>query len=79
MCAFTKGRRAFTLLELLVAIAIIALLAALLLPALNRGTTAGMKIQCLNNQKQMAATWLMYASDNSGLAAGQRRNLSPQH
>jgi prepilin-type N-terminal cleavage/methylation domain-containing protein len=64
MCAFKKGRRAFTLVELLVAITIIALLAALLLPALNRGTTAGKKIQCINNQKQMAAVWLMYASDN---------------
>ena len=65
MCAFRRGCRAFTLVELLVVIAIIALLAALLLPALNRGTTAGKKIQCINNQKQMAAVWLMYASDNN--------------
>jgi prepilin-type N-terminal cleavage/methylation domain-containing protein/prepilin-type processing-associated H-X9-DG protein len=64
MYAFGKGSRAFTLVELLVVIAIIALLAALLLPALNRGTTAGKQIQCLNNQKQMAAVWLLYASDS---------------
>jgi prepilin-type N-terminal cleavage/methylation domain-containing protein/prepilin-type processing-associated H-X9-DG protein len=65
MCASRKGRRAFTLVELLVVIAIIALLAALLLPALNRGTIAGKKIQCINNQKQMAAVWLLYASDSN--------------
>ena len=65
MCTSPKAWRAFTLVELLAVIAIIALLAALLLPALNRGTTAGKKIQCLNNQKQMAAVWLMYASDNN--------------
>jgi prepilin-type N-terminal cleavage/methylation domain-containing protein/prepilin-type processing-associated H-X9-DG protein len=64
MCAFRKGCRAFTLVELLVVIAIIALLAALLLPALNRGTTAGKTIQCISNQKQLASVWLMYASDN---------------
>jgi prepilin-type N-terminal cleavage/methylation domain-containing protein/prepilin-type processing-associated H-X9-DG protein len=65
MCAVRQSSRAFTLVELLVVIAIIALLAATLMPALNRGTTAGKKIQCLNNQKQMMATWLMYASDNN--------------
>jgi prepilin-type N-terminal cleavage/methylation domain-containing protein/prepilin-type processing-associated H-X9-DG protein len=65
MSALNQGRRAFTLVELLVVIATIALLAALLLPALGRATAAGKTIQCLNNQKQMDAFWLMYASDNS--------------
>jgi prepilin-type N-terminal cleavage/methylation domain-containing protein len=77
MCALRKGRRAFTLVELLVVIAIIALLAALLLPALNRGTTAGKTIQCISNQKQMASVWLMYASDNNDWLAANGETYPP--
>ena len=67
MFADRNGRHGFTLIELLVVIAIIAVLAALLLPVLVRGKLAARKVQCINNQKQLAAVWVMYAGDNNEL------------
>jgi prepilin-type N-terminal cleavage/methylation domain-containing protein/prepilin-type processing-associated H-X9-DG protein len=67
MRALDRGRQGFTLIELLVVIAIIALLAALLLPALARAKVAAKKVQCINNQRQLAEAWMMYAGDNSDL------------
>jgi prepilin-type N-terminal cleavage/methylation domain-containing protein/prepilin-type processing-associated H-X9-DG protein len=56
---------AFTLLELLLVIAIIAILAALLLPTLTRAKLKTQGVYCLNNTKQILLAWHLYADDNS--------------
>ena len=56
----------FTLVELLVALAIITLLAALLLPALTRGRISAQQVRCVSNLRQLGLAAHMYWDDNGG-------------
>ena len=58
--------RAFSLIELLIVIAIIALLASMLLPALRAARGEGVRISCQNNLHQLAVGTQMYEADNDG-------------
>ena len=62
---FAVNRSGFTLVELAVVIGLIAVLAALMLPAIGATKPGAMPAHCLNNQRQLALAWQMYASDNA--------------
>ncbi|HEX3624266.1 MAG TPA: prepilin-type N-terminal cleavage/methylation domain-containing protein [Verrucomicrobiae bacterium] len=59
--------RAFTLIELLVVIAIIAIIGAMLLPVLARAKQSALRIQCLNNMKQVGLASQVYLTDNQSI------------
>ena len=61
-----NARRAFTLVELLVVIAVVAVLASLILPALARSKDSARRIQCVSNIRQLGLAAMMYWDDNGG-------------
>jgi prepilin-type processing-associated H-X9-DG protein/prepilin-type N-terminal cleavage/methylation domain-containing protein len=61
-----RRRCAFTLVELLVVIGVIALLIGILLPALNRARASGRQVKCLSNLRQLAVVDRIYETEFKG-------------
>ncbi len=60
-----RRKKSFTLIELLIVIAIIAILAALLMPALSNAKKTAKTVQCKSNMKQFGVLCAQYCLDNS--------------
>ncbi|MFM7797611.1 MAG: type II secretion system protein [Planctomycetota bacterium] len=65
-------RRAFTVTELMVVIAIIAVLVGLLVPVVRRVRASARTVKCLSNQRQIMAAWNNYAVSNAGRLVSPR-------
>lgn len=76
-----SSRKGFTLIELLVVISIIALLVAILMPALNKAREQASGAVCLNNMKSLSLAWTMYFGENNDHIAlgstGEWKGIEP--
>jgi prepilin-type N-terminal cleavage/methylation domain-containing protein/prepilin-type processing-associated H-X9-DG protein len=70
-------RRAFTLVELLVVVAIIGILAALLLPVLGQGKARARSAQCLSQLEQWSRALQMYVNDNAEYLPRRGQGVRP--
>lgn len=76
--AYGRKKHAFTMIELLVVIAIIGILAALLLPALNRAAAAAHSVNCRSNLHQIGIALSAYVHDNGSYPVYNYDNFTDQ-
>jgi len=62
-----RGNRGFTLVELLVVIAIISVLAALLLPALEKAIATAHRVSCMSQMRQLGLAGVLFANEHDGI------------
>jgi prepilin-type N-terminal cleavage/methylation domain-containing protein len=74
---FTVLRKGFTLIELMVVVAIIGVLVALLMPAMQAAREASRRAKCQNNLRQLGLALLNFEQANSRLPVGARAQTIP--
>lgn len=75
-----RSRKGFTLIEMLVVIAILLVMIALLMPVMEKARLAAMNVTCASNLRQQYMGHMAYASDHNGwLVQSRKRNGWPEY
>jgi len=72
-----RAPAAFTLVELLVCIGILAVLLSLLVPAVTKARDHGKAVVCQSHLRQLWQGWVLFATDHEGRLPGTRNNVTP--